>query len=99
MLAELPSGLQVARLLNEEALMFTKAKLLAIALGGFLLLGVAGAANAADWDRGCDRKIAHEQRELDRAIERHGYWSHQAQNDRRELDRLYARCRNRDGYR
>jgi hypothetical protein len=39
------------------------------------------------------------QRELDRAIERHGYWSRQAQNDRRELDRLYARCRNRDGYR
>jgi hypothetical protein len=79
--------------------MFTKAKLLAIALGGFLLLGVAGAANAADWDRGCDRKIAQEQRALDRAIERHGYWSRQAQNDRRELDRLYARCRNRDGYR
>jgi hypothetical protein len=65
----------------------------------FSCSALAGAANAADWDRGCDRKIAHQQRELDRAIERHGYWSHQAQNDRRELDRLYARCRNRDGYR
>ena len=79
--------------------MFTRAKLLAIALGGCLLLGGAGLAKAADWDRGCDRKIAHEQRELDRAIERHGYRSRQAEHERRELDKLYARCRYRDGYR
>jgi hypothetical protein len=75
--------------------MFTKARLLGIALGAFFLLGSAGAAHAADWDRGCDRKIAHEQRELDRAIERHGYRSRQADHERRELDRLYARCRYR----
>ena len=75
--------------------MFAKAKLLGIALGAFLVLGAASAAHA-DSDRVCDRRIAHEQRELDRAVDHHGYWSRQAQHERRELDRLYAQCGYRD---
>ena len=75
--------------------MLKRARMLGMALGGLLALGGATAARAANWQRDCDRKIAHEQRELDRAIDRHGRWSRQAEHERRELDRLYEKC----GYR
>jgi hypothetical protein len=76
--------------------MLKKTRLLAVALGAFVALGAASVARAADWHRDCDRRIAHEQRELDRAVDRHGYYSRQAEHERRELDHLYARCRYRD---
>ena len=76
--------------------MFSRAKILGIGLGVILALGAAGTSRAANWRRDCDRKIDHEQRELDRAVERHGRWSHQAEHERRELDRLYEKCGNRD---
>jgi hypothetical protein len=79
----------------QGGLMFRKTKLLAVALGLLVVFGGAASADAADWHRDCDRKIAHEQRDLDRAIARHGYYSHQAERERRELDRLYAQCRYR----
>jgi hypothetical protein len=82
--------------------MVTGAKLLGIALGALLLLTSATAARAGGWDGACQRKIAHEQHELDKAIARHGYWSRQAEHERRELDRLYDRCSyrlDRDDYR
>jgi hypothetical protein len=75
--------------------MFGKMKFVALALGSLLVLGSAGVAGAADW-RDCDRRVAHERRELDRAIDGHGYYSRQAQHERRELDRIYAECRYRD---
>lgn len=77
--------------------MLKKGTVLGTVVSTLLLLGSATVANAADWHRDCDRKIVHEQRELDRAVARHGYYSRQAEHERRELDRLYARCR--DGYR
>lgn len=77
--------------------MLKKGTVLGFVVSAFLLLGSASAVNAADWHRDCDRKIAHEQHELDRAVARHGYYSRQADHERRELDRLYVRCR--DGYR
>jgi len=40
-------------------------------------------------------RINHQQRELDRAIARHGYYRSQADHERRELDRLRYHC----GYR
>jgi hypothetical protein len=75
--------------------MCRKAKSLILALGMLLVLGGTTAARAADW-RECRRRIAHEQRDLDRAVARHGYFSRQAWNERRALDRLYAECRYRD---
>jgi hypothetical protein len=80
---------------------FRKAKLFGFALGACLVLGGGTAVRAADWHRDCDRRIAHEQGELDRAVDHHGYYSRQAEHARRELDRLYARCghRDRDPYR
>jgi len=70
-----------------------KGSLLGLILGAFLILGGATAVRADDWGRRCDNRIAHERAELDRAIARHGYYSRQADLERRELDRLYAECR------
>jgi hypothetical protein len=75
-----------------------------VALGAVFALGGATAASA-DNARDCQRKVEHEQRDLDKAIARHGYYSRQAERERRELNRLYDRCgrrdedRDRDGYR
>jgi hypothetical protein len=74
--------------------MLRRAMWAGIALGAFLILGGASTARADDW-RSCGEKIAHEQHELDRAIARHGFYSRQADHERRELDRLYAKCRYR----
>jgi hypothetical protein len=71
-------------------------KMLGIGLGLLLALSGATAVQAANWRRDCDRKIAHEQRELDRAIDHHGRRSRQAEHERRELDRLYQKCGYRD---
>lgn len=85
-------------------LTFNRARVLAIALGAIFALGGATAARADDW-RKCEKKIEHEQRDLDKAIARHGYYSRQPDEERRELNRLYERCgrrdrdRDRDGYR
>jgi hypothetical protein len=77
--------------------MGTRAKLLGIALGVALVLSGAVAARADRWDGACQKKIAHEQHELDKAIARHGYWSRQAEHERCELDRLCDRCNHRQG--
>jgi hypothetical protein len=80
----------------------SKARMFAIMLAAFFALGGATAARADDW-RDCEKKIRHEQRDLDKAIAHHGYYSRQADEERRELDRLYDRCgrhdHDRDGYR
>src|SRR5712692_11135524 len=58
----------------------------AVLLGGILLSGTT--AQAAD----CRDRIRAEERELDRNISRHGYYSRQAQKDRRELQSMRASC-------
>lgn len=71
-----------------------KLKFFATLLGALVMFGGAGAAQASDRDRddACYRKIRNEERELDRAINRHGYYSRQANHERRELDKLHDRC-------
>jgi hypothetical protein len=75
--------------------MMTKAKLLGIALGAVMIFGGASSARASGWGGRCEERIEHEQHELDRAIERHGYYSRQADHERRELARLRDECRYR----
>ena len=80
--------------------MLKRFKLFGIILGSLLVLGAAGTAGADDW---CYKHIRHEQHELDKAIAHHGYYSRQAEHERRELDRIRDECRYRgfgpDGYR
>lgn len=65
-------------------------KLSGIILGTLLIVGAAGSAKADDW---CSRQIRQERRELNKAIRHHGYYSWQADHERRELDRVRDQCR------
>ncbi len=73
-----------------------RASFLRSALGGTLLLGgillTTGTAQARDRDDNCRNRIRSEERELDRNIRRHGYYSRQANHDRRELNSLRNSC-------
>ena len=73
--------------------MLTHFKSFGMILAGLLMLGTAGTAGAEDW---CAKHIRHEQHELDKAIAHHGYYSWQAEHERRELDRIRDECRHRD---
>jgi len=70
-----------------------------IALGGLMLLGSTGAAQAAGAPYRCDRRIAQERFALDHAIARHGFYSGQANFERRELARVRYECGYRDRWR
>jgi hypothetical protein len=61
---------------------------LAVGIG---VSGGAGALRAQDRDD-CSRRIRNDQRELDRAIDQHGYYSSQARHERTELQRDAAKC-------
>ncbi len=71
--------------------------LLSAALGGALLLGVSflpsGTAQARDRDDQCFERLRREEIKLDRDVNRHGFFSHQAQNDRRKIQNLRGQCR------
>lgn len=67
---------------------------LAIVLGALVMFGGAGATQAASRDRddACYRKVREEERELNRAIERHGFNSRQANHERRDLEKARDKC-------
>jgi hypothetical protein len=65
-------------------------KLSGIILAMLLICGTAGSAKAADW---CSREIRHERHELNEAVRHHGYYSWQADHQRRDLDRVRDQCR------
>jgi hypothetical protein len=86
-------------LVAKEASMTRKIKLFAVLLGALVMFGGAGAAQASDHDRdrddACYRKINKEERELDKAIRKHGFYSRQANEERREIARLQNECSRR----
>jgi hypothetical protein len=70
-------------------------KMFAVLLGALVMFGGAGSASAIGGDRddACYRKVREEERELNRAIERHGVYSRQADHERREFDKARDKCR------
>jgi hypothetical protein len=74
--------------------MTRKIKLFAVLAAALVMSGGAGVTEASDHfrDDGCYRKVEKEERDLDRAIRKHGYYSRQADNERRELARLQNEC-------
>jgi len=79
-------------------------KMFAILLGALVMFGGAGSASAMgdDRDDACYRKVREEERELNRAIERHGMYSRQANHERRDLEKAREKCheyREHDRYR
>jgi hypothetical protein len=89
-------GQSQAFLVAKEAFMTRKIKLFAVILGALVMFGGAGLAQANEHDRdrnnACSRKISKEERELDRAVRKHGYYSRQANEERLELSRLQNDC-------
>lgn len=61
----------------------------AMLLAGFLLIGSPTPAQAAT----CEQRIHRAERNLERAIQRHGLHSIQAERRRDQLERVQARCR------
>jgi len=70
-------------------------KMFAILLGALVMFGGAGPTSAMGGDRddACYRKVREEERELNRAIERHGMYSRQADHERRDLEKAREKCR------
>ena len=68
---------------------FSKPQVLTVLLSGFLLIGSVAPAQA--YDR-CSARIHKAERNLQRAIQRHGLHSVQAERRRDELERVRARC-------
>jgi hypothetical protein len=84
-----------------EAAMKSKSFLLSLAVSVVSILGM-GATARAQYRDSCPDMIRHDQREVDRAVDRYGYDSQQAQHERGELQRDAANCGygygSRDGY-
>ena len=59
--------------------------------GGFLLLGGATTVRADDVDS-CHRNVEKWESRLERDIDRHGVYSHQANHDRHELAEARESC-------
>jgi hypothetical protein len=77
---------------------------LAIVLGALVMFGGAGTAKADGREDACYRNVQQQERELNRAIERHGLYSRQADHERRDVERAREKCRiihdhERDSYR
>lgn len=66
----------------------------AIVLGALVMLGGAGVAQASQYryDDACYRKISQKERDLDRAIDHHGFHSRQADHARWELQKVREEC-------
>lgn len=67
-----------------------KATVLTVLTGGIVVLG--GFATTARADDDCYRKIDKQEYKLQRDIDRHGFYSRQADRDRRDLAELRERC-------
>ena len=72
--------------------MKTKLTLLAGMLGALVMFAGAGTAQAADRSD-CYRAVQRQEFKVDRAEQRHGFRSRQAERERYELERLRERCR------
>jgi hypothetical protein len=76
---------------KNSAKLFGKATLVTVVLGGFLLFTGTPGAKANNWNDG-DRGVDRAEWNLHEAIERHGYYSRQAQHWRHELREEQQRC-------
>lgn len=75
-----------------QATLFARTLAATALLSGFLLFAGAPGASAHGSDQ-CRKKIARAEWKLDAAIERHGFYSRQAEHQRHELREARDRCR------
>ncbi len=65
---------------------------LSTVLGGMMLFGAGGMAQAADRDDHCRGRTRQQERQLDHDTRHHGFYSRQAQRDRHRLHELREHC-------
>jgi hypothetical protein len=90
--------------MKRSSLLDRKTMTLAIVLGALVMFGGAGTARADSREAACYRNVQQQERELNRAIERYGFRSRQADHERRDVERAREKCRiiherDRDRYR
>ena len=92
--------------MKRDAVVKRNTLVLAVVLGALVMFGGAGTAQADSRgrDEACYRNVQQQERELSRAIERHGFNSRQADHERRDVERAREKCRiiherDRDRYR
>lgn len=68
---------------------------LAVVLGALVMFGGAGTARADSRGReeACYRNVQQQERELNRAVDRYGFRSRQADHERRDVERAREKCR------
>ena len=71
---------------------FSRTGISAMALAGFLLIGSVPPASAY---ANCEQRIRKAERNLEKAIRRHGLHSIQAERRREQLERVRERCHRR----
>jgi hypothetical protein len=72
--------------------MFSRGSVLKIVLGGVLLLGASSVATEPVQAYSCRARIEQKERDLHRAIWRHGAYSRQAEHERNELWKAQRSC-------
>lgn len=73
--------------------MANKRVILATTLAVLLALGAAVPVLALDDDEKCERRIHKAEQNLEKAVRKHGEYSKQAEQRRRELEEARERCR------
>ena len=71
-------------------------KLSSMALAGALLVSTAGLLQARDHDDKCEERIHKAEHNLEKAVQKHGEHSKQAEKQRKELDEAREKCGHRD---
>ena len=76
-----------------RAITIAKATVLAVLLGGFLLVGSAASAQVRDRDYRCNQRIRQAEVRLNQAIRRYGENSRQTRKRRYQLEQTRESCR------
>jgi hypothetical protein len=81
--------------MKRSSLRNRKTMTLAIVLGALVMFGGAGTARADSRGReeACYRNVRQQEYELNRAIDRYGFRSRQADHERRDVERAREKCR------
>ncbi len=67
-------------------------RVLAVALGGCLLLGSVAPSQARDRDDRCGQRVRKAEQNYDKAVRKHGEHSRQAEQRRRQVEQARANC-------
>jgi hypothetical protein len=68
----------------------------AIILAGFFMVSTATMVEARDRDDKCEQRVHKTERNVERAVQKHGEHSRQAEKQRHEMEEAREKCGHRD---